>query len=90
MFDNLRVETIPDVDSNGIADAWELQYFNQTTVDADADADGDGASDLHEYYAGTNCTNAASRFQFVSATRTNSDMRVDWATVGGQTTTEEI
>ena len=83
IFDNIRVETVPDIDGNGIADAWEIQYFGQYGIDPDADADGDGMSNLREYYAGTNPTNAASTFRMLSAARTNNDIRLDWTAVGG-------
>lgn len=43
-----------DLDGNGLADAWERQYFGQTGVDPSADADGDGRSNLEEFRAGTN------------------------------------
>jgi len=83
IFDNIRVETVPDIDGNGIADAWELQYFGQYGIDPDGDADGDGMSNLREYYAGTNPTNAASAFRLLSATKTNNNIRLDWTAVGG-------
>jgi T5SS/PEP-CTERM-associated repeat protein len=83
IFDNIRVETVPDIDGNGIADAWEIQYFGQYGIDPDADADGDGMSNLREYYAGTNPTNAASTFRMLSAGKTNNDIRLDWTAVGG-------
>ena len=84
IFDNIRVETVnPDADGNGLPDAWETQYFGHTGVLAGADGDQDGTSNLAEYQAGTNPTNAASRFQVLAAVRTNDDLRVDWSTVGG-------
>ena len=50
---------------------------------AGADPDHDGANNLQEYLAGTNPTNAASVFHFISAAKTNMDVRVTWSTVGG-------
>ncbi|HSU56192.1 MAG TPA: GH25 family lysozyme [Candidatus Dormibacteraeota bacterium] len=85
IFDNIRVETVPDLDANGLADAWELQYFGHTGVDPYTDADGDGVSNLQEFQAGTNPTNATSTFRIVSVTRTNNNVRLDWTTVGGHT-----
>ncbi len=43
-----------DLNNDGIPDAWELQNFGTTNINANADADGDGVSNLQEYYAGTN------------------------------------
>ena len=83
LFDNIRVETIPDMDGDGLADAWEQQYFGTTAVLPDDDADGDGVSNLQEFLAGTNPTNSASAFRLLAATRTNNDIRIDWTTVGG-------
>jgi hypothetical protein len=73
----------PDADGNGLPDAWEQQYFGHTGVDPNADADGEGMSNLREFLAGTNPTNAASVFRILSAVPTNNDVQVDWTTVGG-------
>lgn len=51
--------------SDEIPNAWRIQYFGSlmNMLSApDADADGDGMTNLQEYRAGTNPTNAASRF----------------------------
>jgi hypothetical protein len=40
-------------------------------------------SNLREYLAGTNPTNAASVFRVLGVVRTNNDVRLDWTTVGG-------
>ncbi len=43
--------TITDVDSDGIADDWEISNFgNLSTADQKSDYDGDGYTDLQEYY----------------------------------------
>ena len=51
-----------DSDGDGIPDAWELQYgFDPNNIaDAGLDPDGDTTSNLGEYVAGTNPTNATS------------------------------
>ena len=54
--------SIPDVNANGLPDGWEIQHFGTLGVDPSADADHDGTSNLMEYLAGTNPTNAQSVF----------------------------
>lgn len=61
--------TLGDTDHNGMSDWWELHYFGVLTGTApDGDADHDGVSNLEEYLAGTNPTNANSYFHIVSLT----------------------
>ncbi|HEX8077420.1 MAG TPA: thrombospondin type 3 repeat-containing protein, partial [Chthoniobacterales bacterium] len=43
-----------DSDGDGIADAFEYQYFGGLAPTNMSDSDGDGVSDLNEYLAGTN------------------------------------
>ena len=45
---------------DGLPVAWLLTYFSTTNVNANADPDHDGMSNLQEYQAGTNPTNASS------------------------------
>ena len=55
---------------NGLPDWWELKYFGVLTgTDPNADPDHNGVSNMNEYLAGTNPTNAASYFHIVSVTR---------------------
>ena len=63
-----RVYALP---GDGIPAAWRIQYFgtNYLTdprVGADADPDGDGMTNLQEYQAGTDPTNAASVLRITS------------------------
>jgi hypothetical protein len=47
----------PDLDGDGLLDAWERAYFgNITAHDADDDSDGDGLSELEELGFGLNPT----------------------------------
>ena len=60
---------IPDVDGDGIADAWEVAYFGTNATNnagnAALDSDGDGMSNLDEYRSGTNPTNALSALKVI-------------------------
>jgi hypothetical protein len=54
--------SLQDTDGDGMPNEWELVYgFNTNSLaDANLDTDGDGLSNLQEYWADTNPTNAAS------------------------------
>jgi hypothetical protein len=62
---------LADGDKDGLPDDWMTQYFGHTNglasdqSRAQDDADGDGATNLEEYQAGTNPTNAASVFRLI-------------------------
>lgn len=58
----------PDVDGDGIPDAWELQYFGSITNPAIANNDGDSHNNFEEYIADTIPTNAASFFPRIALT----------------------
>ncbi len=63
------ITMIPDFDGDGIADAWEAAFFGSASTNSSANAlldpDGDGMTNLDEYRAGTNPTNAASLLKIV-------------------------
>ncbi len=74
------VDTVGD----GAPDWWRAQYFggNGATTNADssatADFDHDGISNLAEYLADTNPTNAASRLAVTSLTIVSNQVRLVW------------
>jgi hypothetical protein len=79
--------TFVDENQNGIPDAWETQYFGsvQASHPGDLDTDGDGQSDLAEFLAGTNPTNALSNFHFnLPARETNGAVGLTWTTAPGR------
>jgi hypothetical protein len=77
----LNVVSPPDTNGNGLPDDWEAAYG---LSDPAGDADGDGFSNLHEYLAGTNPTNAASLLRLTSfARQTNGHCSLTWSSVGG-------
>ncbi len=65
---DLFVLTLGGVDSepDGMDDDWEVAYFNNLSHDGTADTDGDGATDLQEFLAGTDPTNANSVFRVLT------------------------
>jgi len=76
-----------DANRNGISDAWENYYFGSagTNRTQNTDSDGDGMSDYSEFIAGTNPTNAASKFIFLSAAvQTNHFVQLKWAVIPGR------
>ncbi len=73
-----------DADHDGLPDAWEIQYLGGTNATPNADADGDGQSNLQEYLAGTNPTNADSALRITYAARdeaTPASMTLRWDSV---------
>ena len=77
-----RVAASVDGDGDGMLDDWEVAYFGSTNAPkgaATADFDGDGMSNLAEYRAGTNPTNALSRLALTSIARLpNSRYTLTW------------
>jgi hypothetical protein len=50
----LNLSAIPDSDSDGMIDAWEITYFGNLSQTGSADGDTDGLTDLQEHTKGTN------------------------------------
>jgi hypothetical protein len=76
---------LPDANANGASDLWEQEFFGGNLANpALSDRDGDGMSDLAEFIAGTNPTNANSRLEVTAASMgTNQTVRINWPTVPG-------
>jgi hypothetical protein len=75
-----------DTDGDGLPDNWELRYFGTTAATSGAtDTDGDGHTDVQEFVAGTDPTNAVSQLRILSLTPDGDDVRVGWQTTGGHT-----
>jgi hypothetical protein len=70
-----------DVNSNGISDSWERDYFDVASTNRTqlTDTDHDGMTDYAEFIAGTNPTNAASRFYFIGENlQSNRLVQMQW------------
>ncbi len=63
LYPHIELKPSLDVDSDGLLDSWEIQFFGSTSATPDADSDGDGTTNLMEYLAGTNPLSATSLFQ---------------------------
>jgi hypothetical protein len=75
---------IIDTDSDGIADLWEMFYFDSLQIASrDTDFDHDGQTDLIEYLMGTDPRDRNSRFQ-LAATRHGAFMRVGFPLAPGR------
>ena len=57
-----------DSDADGLDDDWEMAYFSTLDRDGTGDFDGDGATDLAEFRAGTDPTNAGSVLRVLKVT----------------------
>jgi subtilisin family serine protease len=82
----LNLQRIVDTDTNGLPDWWELQYFGHLTgTDPKADPDHDGMSNLQEWLAGTNPTNASSCLRLIAIPTNNPNaFVVRWPSVAGK------
>ena len=75
----VNVQSPQDLDADGIPDAWESAYG---TSNPDGDNDADGLTNLQEYLANTNPTNAASNLRITSAV-VDDHFSMTWTSVGG-------
>ncbi len=65
-----------DTDANGLPDDWEEFHFGSLHVNAAEDADHDGQSNMDEFRAGNNPTNAASVQKILSIHQNEEGVRV--------------
>ena len=76
-----------DLNRNGISDSWEMDHFgvvatNRTQL---TDTDHDGMTDYAEFFAGTDPTSAASKFNITGETRqTNHLVQIEWSVVSNR------
>lgn len=83
---HLDFQILPaDLDGDGMADVWEADNFGTLLRDGTGDFDGDGFSDLDEYLAGTQPTNAASLLRFESISKLSpTDLALTWQSVSNR------
>ena len=75
-----------DSDGDGMDDDWEVTYFGNLSRDGTGDFDHDGQTDLQEFLAGTDPTNAGSALSVISITAINSGIvTILWHSVPGRT-----
>jgi hypothetical protein len=82
---DLQLGSAPiDADGDGLADAWEQQYFGPLGANPADDPDGDGMNNLREFRAGTNPTDARSLFEVVEISKVPSGVSVRWSSQPGR------
>jgi len=73
-----------DSDGDGMDDDWEIAYFGNLSRNGLGDFDGDGQSDLQEFRAGTDPTNAGSILRAIAVTPLNGKATVVWNAIPGR------
>ncbi len=74
-----------DSNSDGIPDAWGIQYFGSATGGlASANGDADPADNGSEYIAGTDPTNSASFFSITNTAAVAEGFVLEWEAVAGR------
>ncbi len=73
-----------DLNTNGLPDAWETQYFTNLLTDAGrGDADGDGQTDLSEYLSQTHPRDSNSVLRLILLESASGWPAIRWNAAGG-------
>ena len=76
----------PDIDGNGLPDAWERRHFLQNGgVDPQADPDGDGFSNREEYLSGTDPNDPGSPLYLSDFGASAAEISITWTGIAGRT-----
>ncbi|MDG2125255.1 MAG: hypothetical protein P8J87_16245 [Verrucomicrobiales bacterium] len=78
-FDNFLADALPDTDFDFLPDPWEQQFYGDALGDATADTDSDKLNSAQEYAAGTDPTDASSKFRASSSALTEDSLTVSFA-----------
>ncbi|MCF7818733.1 MAG: DUF6298 domain-containing protein [Kiritimatiellales bacterium] len=82
----LRIRMV-DADMDGMADAWEIQYFGGTNIAGggpDEDWDKDGRINLEEFQAGTDPTDPNSLLKVISFAPSGTSWVIKWTSVANR------
>ncbi|MEO5722419.1 MAG: thrombospondin type 3 repeat-containing protein [Chthoniobacterales bacterium] len=71
VLNTLSVTPGIDTDMDGMADAFEFQFFGNLAMNQNTDTDGDGMTDLQEYLEGTSPLNPGDRLRITLFTTNN-------------------
>ena len=77
--------SLADSDGDGLPDAWEMAWFGTLARDGSGDFDNDGMTDLEEYLAGTNPTDASSCLRIDSLDIAGVVARIRFTALAGRT-----
>ncbi len=79
----LTAVDVVDGDGDGLPDAWEQAHFKTLAFGASDDPDGDGASNLAEFLAGTDPSDAHSVLRISAAVSPTGARGLSWPTESG-------
>lgn len=72
----------PDLDVDGMADAWEAAHFSSLSRDGAADLDGDGSADLTEFRLGLDPENPGQSFR-ANGSSSGAGFQLSWPSRSG-------